>query len=140
MARSLARFGNAPVCPRPTYSGVLAGDVVGGLVQILCVGAGAAVGGLVTRSPGGAFVGAGVGFLGGVYPSLAAQRSATRSKDCPQPGMGRLLGYLAARSALGALASTVVAKAAPDNKLLPTVAGTAVFFGGPVLGKALLKT
>ena len=98
-------------CPRPSYTRVLVSDLGAGLVTLASVAVGATGGYYIHRAMdggGGAgmFIGGTVGFLGGIYPSMLAQRALIRSKpDCPNPSMMKVLGY---RLVQGAVAVPLV--------------------------------
>lgn len=150
-ARTLARYkalGSAlpAACPRPTYGRTLAGSLVGDLTQLIFIGAGAGAGAMIARgmgaSPQGtmlAVVGGGVvGGLGGIYPSLAADRAILRGSDCPNASLGRLFG---ARLAKGAVISAAVMGArAIEPKHAPKIVSAIGAFAAVPLTQAIIRT
>lgn len=134
-------------CERPSYGGVLSGDAWGGFVQTLGIVGGVGLGYLGASQASNTtdktvwLVGGGVaGLVLSMYPSLLAQRSATRSANCEDPGLGRLFGYNVAKYAGVALARSTMQAAIPNNKVAPALVSTVAFFLAPLAGQAIIKT
>jgi len=138
--------GSLPSCTRPTYGGVLAGDLMGGLAQLAFVAGGAGVGFVASkafapsRATVGAIVGAGVGAIGGIYPSLLAQRAGTRTPDCAAPSLAALFGYTVVKTAIAGAVGVATRQLWPTNKTLPGVVSLGVLLAVPLAGRALIRT
>lgn len=125
-------------CPAPSYGRVMVSDVIGTMVQLAFIGAGAGVGYAVTRSPVGAFIGGGAGLIGGAYPSIAAARATVQTTPgCPDPSLGSMFVYWLAsglvKGAAGAAGKQIGPHAAPFVSM-------ATLLVTPLLGQSILKT
>ena len=135
-------------CPNPTYGRVLGSDAVGDLVTVGVTALGAIAGAAVaaaTAPPAarakyaavGALAGGGIGFVGSLWPNLAARRAVLRGPGCPQASMGRLLAYSLAKYGVAAAVGVGARLVEPTAAPAITTAGT--FFLAPFIGKEIIR-
>lgn len=118
---------------------MIAGSLTGDLVFLAFAGVGAGIGAATADDRvRGAILGGLTGAAVGAYPSLATQRAMLRDPDCPDPSMGRLIGYNVVKFTFGSLVSLLTRRS--ESTAVQALGAGAVMLTAPVAGQAIVRT